>query len=165
MKRLIFVITAFSLLFSAIVIADFYSFGRSVTMNLTITIGNKSVESSGNYISAEDSGKVIALVSESAFGTRFDTDSMQMRLPLSNNRFFLVFTSGSNGTIARKLDTINELPQNRFGELEYSRPAIFPVFLRLEYYSLDLISKARWVGGSRELLIRNEDGISMEVIQ
>ena len=86
-----------------------------------------------------------------------------MKLPLNNNRFFLVFTSGSNETIARELGRIDELPQNRFGELEYSRPAIFPVFLRLEYYSLDLVSKARFK--TNELLIRNENGISVEVIQ
>jgi hypothetical protein len=165
MKRIMLAVTAFSLIFSVVAVADFYSFGRSITMNFSITMGNKSVESSGNYISAEDSGSVIALVSGSAFGTRFDTGSLQMRLPLSNNRFFLVFTSGSNRTIARKLDAIGELPQTRFGDLEYSRPAVFPVFLRLEYCSLDLVSKARWVSGAVELLIRNEDGISMEVVQ
>jgi hypothetical protein len=165
MKRIIFVVTAFSLLFSAVVIADFYSFGRSVTMNLTITIGNRSVDSSGNYISAEGSGSIIALASKHAFGTRFDssTGSMQMRLPLNNNRFFLVFTKGSNETIAEESGKIDELPQNRFGELDYSKPSVFTIFLRLEYYSLDLISKARFKAG--ELLIRNEDGISMEVIQ
>jgi hypothetical protein len=164
MKRIILLITAFSLLFSAIVIADFYSFGRSVTMNLSIDTSNRSVESSGNYISAEGSGSVIALVSGSAFGTRFDssTGSMQMKLPLSNNRFFLVFTSGSNETIAKELGKIDELPQNRFGELEYSRPSLFSIFLRLEYYYLDITSKARFKAD--ELLIRNENGISIEVI-
>ena len=163
MKRLIFVITAFSLLFSAIAIADFYSFGRSVTMNLSIDTSNRSVESSENYISAEGSGSVIALVSEHAFGTRFDTGSMQMKLPLNNNRFFLVFTSGSNETIAEELNAIDDLPQNRFGKLEYSVPSIFSIFLRLEYYTLDLISKARIK--TNELLMRNENGISIEVVQ
>ena len=172
MKIVIALAIAFSLLLSMIAIADFYIFGRSITMNLVFHIGNSDddiITSSDNYISSEDSGKVLAIVSESAFGTRFehyvDDYSLELRQPLSNNRFFLVFTKGDNRTISR--GTIkNGILQNRFGDLDYKKPDTFPLFLRLEYYGIDLINKARWIAGARELLIRNQENkIAIEVVR
>jgi hypothetical protein len=172
MKRLIYATIVFSLFLSVIAVAGFYSFGRSITMNLVLHIGNSDdddiITSSDNYISAQESGKVIAIVSESAFGTRLehyaDDYLLQIRQPLSNSRFFLVFTKGDNRTISR---TVTDIVQNRFGEHNYTKPGVFPLFLRLEYYGIDLISKARWTAGQRELLIRNngDKKITIEVIE
>jgi hypothetical protein len=170
MKRVISAVIIFSF-FLSVATADFYSFGRSVTANLVLHIGNSDdddiISSTYKYISVEDSDRVLALVSENAFGTvaeRYTDDySLAMRLPLNNNRFFLVFTRGDNKTISEKeLDT---LPQNRFGELAYAKPLAFPLFLRLEYYGIDLVNKARLIKGARELLIKNEGGIWMEVLK
>ena len=178
-NRIILAVMVFSLSLSVIAIADFYSFGRSVTMNFVLHIGNSDdddvITSSDKYISSEDSGRIVAIVSKAAFGTRFENYandySLEMRQPRSNNRFFLVFTKGDNRTISKKVDMINEILQNRFGELDYTKPGIFPLFLRLEYSGIDLISKARWIAGSRELLIRNQGSdegkasIAIEVIR
>jgi len=173
-KKIILALTIFSLFLSVIAVAGFYSFGSSVTMNLVLHIGNSDdddiITSSDSYIALEDSNKVIALLSKSAFGTRFEhyanDYSLEIRQPLSENRFFLVFTKGDNKTITDKIEAIDDIPQNRFGDLIYIKPSVIQLFLRLEYYGINLISKARWISGARELLLRNDGkNITIEVIR
>lgn len=173
MKRNNLITIFLFLLLPVIVIAGFQTFGRSVQLNMAFHIGDSKdddiITQNDNYISSQDGNVVLAIVSERAFGTRFSysrDNLLEMRVPLSSNRFFLTFTKGNNATIASKLGTIDNILPRRFGDLSYSKPGSFPIFLRLEYSDIDLINGLRWIAGSRELLIKNENNrIRMELIR
>jgi hypothetical protein len=146
----------------AVTSPGFNAFGRSVTMNFAFHMGNSknndTLTYTDHYISSNDAGVVLALVANTAFGTAFselpDDYMLEMRQPLENNRFFLAFTKGDNQTIENKANISGIIPKT-FGELT-KLPTSFPVYLRLEYSNIDIISRIRWGPGSREIIIKNE---------
>ncbi|MFH0832701.1 MAG: hypothetical protein V1900_03220 [Candidatus Aenigmatarchaeota archaeon] len=155
------------ILLSSVAIAGFSTFGRSVTMNLAFHIAdNKSddiILINDSYVLAEDNGTVLALLSSgTVFGTRNTSYNASENLfeakQSLDNRFLLVFTSGNNQTILSKLNLIGEkkIPAKTLGNLSYYSPSSFPLYLRLDYSDVDIISKLHWPSGAREIIIKNE---------
>ncbi len=152
--------------------------GRSVLMNLVFAIGSKGndvMTLTDDFVSAED-GVVIAIVTAgSKIGSSFNTgysenaSLIQLKQTLKNNRFILVVASGSNRTVAEALDTsgTRKIPGKTFGSYAYTDPAQFPVFIRLQYESVNLLTRVRFTGNTK-LVIRNEgatDGIPNIVLE
>ena len=161
----------------------FDGFGSTATLSLAFHIGSSksddSSDTADNYATAEGDSVVLALVSSgTAFGTNYNSAYsasdylIQMTQGSKDNRFILAFTQGGNQTIKSKLGALGnkKIPGERFGSLAFAVPKSFRAFLRLEFETADIISRAFW-SGSQEIIIRNEGGnengipkISIEVV-
>lgn len=161
----------------------FDAFGSTVTLNFAFHIGSSKSDDSAdvadNYITAEGDSVVLALVSSgNAFGTNYNSSYsagdylLQMKQGLENNRFILAFTQGGNQSIKSRLSALGnkKIPGERFGSLSFAVPKSFRAFLRLEFETADIVSRAFW-SGSQEIIIRNEGDnengipkISIEVV-
>lgn len=155
------------ILLSGIAIAGFQAFGNSVTLNFAFHIGDNNSDdvilSDNNYILAEDNNTVLALLSSgTVFGTSNSsynaTDNLIEIRQGFDNRFLLTFTKGNNQTIINKLNLIGDkkIPSKTFGDFSYSIPTSFPLYIRLGYDDIDIISKTHWSAGVREIIIKNE---------
>ena len=170
-------VTIFSLIIILIFIVNtssieaspgFSDTGNSVTMNFAFHIGSSKdddiITYYDNYVSSHDDNVVLALVfADSVFGTQINSSYsandyiIRMRQPSDDNRFLIVFTTGSNQTIADKVDKIsNGVLSKTFGSLTAKKPGTISTFMRLEYTDIDLISRVRWAKGENELVIKNE---------
>lgn len=148
----------------------FAVYGRTATMNLAYHIGSSksddSILYSSNYISAEDNGDVLGLVSSggNTFGTNYNSSYssgdyiISMDQSLEGNRFLIVLTNGTSSNIRDKMNMLGgkKILPKAFGFLSYAVPDGFPLFLKLHYDDVDITTKARWVAGAREIMIKNE---------
>lgn len=141
---------------------------RTVTLNLAFSFGNKAddtIQRQAEFASSQEGDTVLALVASGrAFAsenvTGFTTNEYLLRVNQSaeTNRFLLVFTKGTNQTIREKLQLVGnrKVPSTRFGNLNVTASSAFTLFLRLEYESLNIVSRARLAAGNHEFVIRNE---------
>lgn len=146
-----------------------FSADRKATMNLAYHIGSSksddSIVSSGNYISTEEGSIVLGIASSgnapstsNVTGYSADDYLISMDQSLGSNRFLIVFTNGTSSNIRDKMNLLGDkriLPK-AFGILSYAVPENFPLFLKLQYDDVDIITKTRWVVGAREIIVKNE---------
>lgn len=149
---------------------EYAVYGRTATMNLAYHIGdsknNDGIFYSSNYISSEDNGIVFGMASsgKNTFSASYNGNYsssdylISMDQSLEKNMFLIVFTNGTSANIRDKMSLLGDrkIPVKLFGFLTYSLPGSFPLFLKLQYNDIDIISKTRWVAGARELVIKNE---------
>ncbi len=141
--------------------------GRNILLNFAIRIGstkNENITVLDNIISAHDGSLAFAIVSaNNKFGTALNSsyssteNLLQVKQGMENNRFLIVFANASNETIHDRLSFIKDrkFPGKTFGT--YIEPSVgqFPLYIRLQYEDLNIISRVRFVG-STKLIIRNE---------
>ncbi len=173
----------FALAICAVLVLIIYAYAidtsRTVALNLAFNIAdeNDSVSRGNDYISSERNNFVVAIVSSSkTFAVSNHSYSatqymLRMNQTLEDNRFLITLTNGTNQTIREKLDALGnrKILGTTFGT--YTEPAIsqFPLFIRLQYEDINILTRIRSAGNTR-LIMRNEgkeDGltkIALEVV-
>lgn len=155
---------------SLILLAIFgYSFsvGRTAQLNLAFSIGAKddNITVGTDYVSAEDSGIILAIVSSGTATARGNITAysaneymLQLTQALEDNRFLITITNGTSQTIESRLRLLGSrriLPKT-FGSVAVAVPTNLFLFLRLEYEDLDITTRTRWSASPTQLIIRND---------
>jgi hypothetical protein len=138
--------------------------GRTATVNLAFVVQDKqdTLESSINYASASGGGAVVGIAAaDYSYGSSAgdfspSANMLSVTQPLKENEFFIVATKGTGQEINR---TLSQLGKSRtvpgtFGSLTSAASGIFPLFLVLEYWKIELEDSAA-LSGSGELIFRN----------
>ncbi|MBI4896393.1 MAG: hypothetical protein HY832_02495, partial [Candidatus Aenigmarchaeota archaeon] len=126
--------------------SDYSTFGRSATVNFGFNIGgiandNYTVNSSYAILDDSTQGVVGALVSSSGkkiFGSRVLNGSateyqLVSRQGLEDNKFYIVWTTGSNQTIRDTISRTRDLPATVFGNVTQTTKSDFPLYVRIDY--------------------------------
>ena len=158
------------IIFTSPSIAEVTSSGFNTTVNtvglrLGFNIDNKTndaITTSNQYITSEGSGITVAITSSGGLGTKSDIDfstndySIELRDKI-DNRFIISFVNGSSNDVTDKLDSFpnRQIPTFAFGTLAYNIPPLFPLFFRLDYDSINIISRLRIPTGVSKILISN----------
>jgi len=121
------------------------------------------------FISSERSNKVFAMVFAGGeflnilLNASYSPSAylLQMSQEHKGNRFLLAFTNGTWRNIDSKAEGAEaaKILSKAFGTLAFSTPSSFPLFIRLEYDSIDLYSRIRFVSATK-LLIKNVGSIN-----
>jgi len=145
---------------------QFYGYGRSVRMNLNFHIGTSKNDDefryNNTYVLANDSVVAGLIFSGSQdFGTVVNNSgaadySLQLKQSAVNNKFYVVFTKGGWSDVQDKISSIDKehLLSTTFGHFFKIIPDNFPLFIRLDYYDVDILNSTEITRG--ELVIKNE---------
>lgn len=143
------------------------TFGRSVSLNLAFNITSRTddtLSSSNDYAASSTGNVVLGLVSPTAFGTRYDTGYssneyiIEMRKPLKEGRFFLVFTRGDPSALTSKIESlrVRGMAGRTFGDFNMTAPEKMDIFLRAEYRDVNILNRVYITPGNRKIAIKNE---------
>jgi hypothetical protein len=153
------------ILVAVVAMAEFHGYGRSVKMNMAFHIGasksDDALERNDTYVFASDGATAGMIFSGSQdFGTEIKDSgadySLQLKQSLQGNEFYVLFTQSDKSQVLGKIAGINKdmLLSKTFGDFPEVAPKSFPVFIRLDYYDIDLLNKTEI--GRGDLVIKNE---------
>lgn len=144
--------------------AGFNKVGENVKIVITPSMGSPcddQISYNDSFIAAKDTPMFALVSSGSAFGSRITNVScdytMELKQGLNNNRFLLTFTNATAQNIENKASFLDnqEIPETRFGELFYTIPTSFRIYLRLAYETLNLVNRIRLIAGATDLIVQN----------
>lgn len=180
---LLFAVLLAGTAFSAYVQSSLYpSFGKSVSLGLAFNITGRTTDNlsgSNDYVAAASPDAVLGIASPRAFGSRYDVNYssdnyvIELRTPLEDSRFFLVFTPGNTTVITGRIESLKlQMPARTFGDLKILQPEAVDIFLRVDYSNVNILGRLQLGPGSRRISIKNDGtdkkgvtNVSMELVR
>ncbi len=147
--------------------SSYSTFGKSVSLVLAFNITGRNSDNlsgSNDYVAAASPNAVLGITSSKTFGTRFDRNyssdnyAIEMKTPLEDSRFFMVFTPGNSTVISNKIENlkINGILSKTFGDFHLVQPDALDIFLRVAYSDINILGRLQLGPGSRKIDIKNE---------
>lgn len=156
--------------FSAYVSSPLYSsFGKSVSLALAFNITGRTADNlsgSDDYVAAASPDAVLGIASPRTFGSRYDVNYssdnyiIELRTPIEDSRFFMVFTPGNTTVISSKIESlkVSGILAKTFGDFRIVQPDALDIFFRANYNDVNILGRLQLGPGFRKIGIRN-DGV------